>query len=103
VYTDAKSRTFLMEPSSEAKGPSPTAVSVETQTLDRITTALEKCNQLMERHLAASEITVPARALYFILRDAGFGRTPTQTQEQKQTPQQQEVTNQLHHQYGMRR
>jgi hypothetical protein len=62
-----------MEPSSEAKRPSIPTVSAEVQTLDRVPTALEKCNQLMERHLAAGELTVPARAVYFVLRDAGFG------------------------------
>lgn len=92
-----------MEPSSEAKRSSFTTVSAEIQTLDRMTTALEKCPQLVERHLAAGELTVPARALYFVLRDAGFGTPPTQTQEQKQTLKQQEVTDQLHHHYGMRR
>jgi hypothetical protein len=92
-----------MEPSSEAKQSSLTTVSAEIQTLDRMTTALEKYTQLVERHLAAGELTVPARALYFVLRDAGFGTSPTQAQEQKQTPKQQEVTNEIHHHYGMRR
>ena len=94
-----------MEPSSEAKRPSIPTVSTEIQTLDRMTTALEKCTQLMERHLAAGELTVPARALYFILRDAGFGSSPDpNTRRPKQTPKQRhDVTDEPHHHYGMRR
>lgn len=93
-----------MEPSSEAKQPSIPTVSMEIQTLDRMTTALEKCTQLMERHLVAGELTVPARALYFILRDAGFGSSQTQTEETKQTPKQRhDVTDEPHHHYGIRR
>jgi hypothetical protein len=92
-----------MEPASEAKQPQP-PVATESASLDRMITALQKTNQLMERHLAAGEKTVPARALYFILRDAGFGTSPTQKQEVKQAPKQQEQTvNELHHSYGFRR
>jgi len=79
-------------------------VTVHVSALERIQTALAKCTDLMERHLAAGEKTVPARALYFILRDVGYGRGATQKQEIKQAPQQQQQpTNQLHHNYGMRR
>lgn len=85
-----------MEPDNEAKSP-------ET-VLERMETALTKCAELMERHLAAGELTVPARALYFILRDAGFGTAHTETQEVKQAPKEQlEATNELQHRYGMRR
>ena len=85
-----------MDTDSEAKRP-------ET-VLERMENALAKCTELMERHLAAGEITVPARALYFILRDAGFGAAHTQTQEVKQAPKEQlEATNDVHHRYGMRR
>jgi hypothetical protein len=71
--------------------------------LERMTVALAKCTQLMERHLASGEQTVPARALYFILRDAGYGTSPTQKEEVKQTQKQEQQANQLHHSYGMRR
>jgi hypothetical protein len=65
--------------------------------------AVGKATQLLERHLAVGQKTVPARALYFILRDAGYG-TSAQKQTIKPTPKpEQEVTNQLHHTYGMRR
>ena len=57
--------------------------------LERMESALAKCTELMERHLAAGELTVPARALYFILRDAGFGTAHTQTHEVKQAPKEQ--------------
>jgi hypothetical protein len=88
----------------EAGKQRPARVSIQTETLERMTTALHKANQLMERHLAAGEKTVPARALYFILRDAGYGTSHAQTQEVKQAPQQQkEITNQLHHHYGIGR
>lgn len=96
-----------MQPSSEAKRPSTSADTAADRmetTLERMETALAKCTQLMERHLAAGEITVPARALYFILRDAGYGMTQPEAQELKQTAKQRhEPTNQLHHNYGMRR
>jgi hypothetical protein len=103
-----------MEPDSQAKWPDRPqmkldtdivgpAVMAGTDTLDRMTTALQKANQLMERHLAAGEKTVPAAALYFILRDAGFG-TSEQAQQVKQRPkQEQQPVNELHHQYGIRR
>ena len=85
-----------MDPSSEAKQ--------HNTVLERMENALAKCAELMERHLAAGELTVPARALYFILRDAGFGTTHTQTNEVKQAPKEQlEATNEVHHRYGMRR
>ena len=85
-----------MDTDSDAKRP-------ET-VLERMESALAKCTELMERHLAAGELTVPARALYFILRDAGFGTAHTQTQEVKQAPKEQlEAANELHHRYGMRR
>jgi hypothetical protein len=71
--------------------------------LERMENALAKCAQLIERHLAAGELTVPARALYFILHDAGFG-AHSQTQEVKQTPKEEQLTvNERHHHYGMRR
>jgi hypothetical protein len=57
----------------------------------------------MERHIASGEQTVPARALYFILRDAGYGTSPTQKEEVKQAPEQKQEANELHHSYGMRR
>jgi hypothetical protein len=92
-----------MEPDSQAKRSERPVVTVQTDTLDRMITALQKTNQLMEHHLAAGEKTVPARALYFILRDAGFG-TSTQKQEVKQAPKEQhQVNNELHHNYQMRR
>jgi hypothetical protein len=85
-----------MEPSSEAKR--------QDTILERMENALAKCAELMERHLAAGELTVPARALYFILRDAGFGTAETQTHEVKQSPKEQlEASNEHHHRYGMRR
>jgi hypothetical protein len=71
--------------------------------LERMTVALAKCTQLMERHLASGEQTVPARALYFILRDAGYGTSPTQKEEVKQAPKQEQQANQLNHNYGIRR
>jgi hypothetical protein len=71
--------------------------------LERMTVALTKANQLMERHLAAGEKTVPARALYFILRDAGYGTNPDQKEAIEQTPKQKQQANELHHSYGMRR
>jgi hypothetical protein len=71
--------------------------------LERMTVALAKCTQLMDRHLAAGEQTVPARALYFILRDAGYDTSPAQKEEAKQTPKQEQHDNELHHNYGMRR
>jgi hypothetical protein len=84
----------------------PTRVSVHIETLEKMTTALQKCHELMDRHLAAGQQTVPARALYFILRDAGYGMSRTQKQEveaSRQTLKQtQEPTNQLHHNYAMR-
>ncbi len=81
------------------------------QTLEQLETALAKCTQLMERHLAAGEQTVPARALYFILRDAGYGTSQIQKQEVQATQQEvqqapkrvPEPSNQVHHNYGMRR
>ena len=96
-----------MEPDNQAKRPA----DVANATLQRMETALAKCTQLMERHLAAGEKNVPARALYFILRDAGYGTTHTRKQEiqaRKQEVQQtqkriDQPTNQLHHNYGMRR
>ncbi len=80
------------------------------QTLEQLETALAKCSQLMERHLAAGEKTVPARALYFILRDAGYGTSLIQKQEVQATKQElqpapkrvPEPSNQFHHNYGMR-
>ena len=85
-----------MDPSSEANR--------HDTVLERMENALAKCAELMEQHLAAGELTVPARALYFILRDAGFGTTHTQTNEVKQAPKEQlEATNEVHHRYGMRR
>jgi hypothetical protein len=57
----------------------------------------------MERHLASGEQTVPARALYFILRDAGYGTSPVQKEEVKQAPKQEQQANELHHRYGIRR
>lgn len=71
--------------------------------LERMTVALAKCTQLMERHLASGEHTVPARALYFILRDAGYGTSPVQKEEVKQAPKQEQQANELHHRYGIRR
>jgi hypothetical protein len=89
-----------MEPNSQAKR----TAEVADVTLQRMESALAKCTELMERHLAAGEKTVPARALYFILRDAGYGAGPTQKQEVNQAPQQQQhPSNQLHHNYGIRR
>lgn len=89
-----------MEPDSQSKRPA----EVADVTLRRVESALAKCTELMERHLAAGEKTVPARALYFILREAGYGTGPTQKHEVNQAPQQrQQPTNQLHHNYGMRR
>jgi tRNA(Met) C34 N-acetyltransferase TmcA len=88
-----------MEPNSQAKRPA----EVADVKLQRMESALAKCTELMERHLAAGEKTVPARALYFILRDAGYRTSPTQKQMLNQAPQQQQPTNQLHHNYGMRR
>jgi flagellar biosynthesis regulator FlbT len=83
----------------------PPTTQVNTQKLRDMVTALQKATDLMETHIAAGQQTVPARALYFILRDAGFGSSPRQTQEVKQAPKQEqkELTNQLHHNYGMRR
>ena len=103
-----------MDTPSHPKQP-PTRVSIQIQTLERMTNALQKANQLMERHLAAGEKTVPAQALYFILRDAGYGNSqmiqaqavkqaPTQQQEVKPAPKpRQAPTDELHHNYGMRR
>ena len=96
-----------MEPDNQAKRHADIANAI----VQRMESALAKCTQLMERHLASGEKTVPARALYFILRDAGYGTTHTQKQEiqvQKQEVQQtqkriDQPTNQLHHNYGMRR
>jgi hypothetical protein len=107
-----------MQPPSEAKRPIPERPKEELrqpklqdpsippellEKLNRMTTALQKSTELLERHLAAGEKTVPARALYFVLRDAGFGTSQSQKQEVKQTPKQQQPTNELHHNYGMRR
>jgi hypothetical protein len=82
----------------------PARVSVQIETLEKMTTALQKANQLLERHIAAGQKTVPAAALHFILREAGFGSSQLQKQEVKQEPkQQQEVTNQLNHSHKVGR
>ncbi len=96
-----------MDSDNQAKQPLQTSEAA----LQRLETALAKATQLIERHLAAGQQTVPARALFFILRDAGYGTTHTQKQEiqaQKQELQQtqkriEQPTNQLHHNYGMKR
>jgi hypothetical protein len=95
-----------MEIDSEAKRPAQAAnigMDMVQGSLERMTVALAKCTQLMERHLASGEQTVPARALYFILRDAGYGTSPVQKEEVKQTPKQEQHANELHHNYGIRR
>jgi hypothetical protein len=95
-----------MDIDSEAKRPTEAAhigMDLVQGSLERMTVALAKCTQLMERHLASGEQTVPARALYFILRDAGYGTSPAQKEEVKQEPKQEQQTNQLHHSYGLRR
>jgi hypothetical protein len=95
-----------METDSQAKRPVEAAnlgLDMVQGSLERMTVALAKCTQLMERHIASGEQTVPARALYFILRDAGYSPNPTQKEEVKQTPKQEQPTNHLHHNYGMRR
>jgi hypothetical protein len=82
----------------------PTRVSVQIETLEKMTTALQKANQLLERHIGAGQKTVPAAALHFILREAGFGSSQLPEQEVKQAPkQQQEVTNQLNHSHKVGR
>jgi hypothetical protein len=95
-----------MEIDSEAKRPTEAAnigMDMVQSSLERMTVALAKCTQLMERHLASGQQTVPARALYFILRDAGYGSSPVEKEELKQAPKQEQEVNQLHHSYGMRR
>lgn len=110
--------SFPMNPDSEAKRsirpdqpalerglsvPSDPWATLRAETLDRMQTALAKCTDLMGRHLLAGEKTVPARALYFILRDAGFGTSPVEKQQIKQTPKQEQQTDRLHHNYGIKR
>jgi hypothetical protein len=96
-----------MEPVNEAKRldqTEPAATFTDNNTLDRVITALQKANELMERHLAAGELTVPARALFFILRDAGFGNGQNHRQELKQPPrQEQSAASELHRHHGIRR
>lgn len=95
-----------MDIDSEAKRPAQAAnigLDMVQGSLERMTVALAKCTQLMERHLASGEQTVPARALYFILRDAGYGTSLAQKEDVKQTPKQEQQANELHHSYGMRR
>jgi hypothetical protein len=82
---------------SEAKPPA----ALDEERIQRLETALDKATQLMERHLAAGQQTVPARALFFILRDAGYANS-TQKQEVK-LEQNHQLSNELHHSYGMRR
>ena len=95
-----------MDIDSQAKRPTEAAhigMDLVQASLERMTVALTKCSQLMERHLASGEQTVPARALYFILRDAGYGTNHAQKEVVKQTPKQEQTVNELHHSYGMRR
>jgi hypothetical protein len=99
VYS-SKIKDFFMEPSSEAKQQSTPETSVENTAkqlaiaaqnaqIERMVAAIQKAEQLLDRHLAAGEKTVPARALHAILREAGFGTNREQKQEVKQAPQQQ--------------
>ena len=92
-----------MESSSEAKPPQRASANAESQALERMVTALQKANELMERHLANGQKTVPARALYFILRDAGFGNSQQTQEVRRVAKQQEEAINELHHSYGFRR
>jgi hypothetical protein len=90
-----------MEPVNEAKPldqTEPAATFTDNNTLDRVITALQKANELME------QLTVPARALFFILRDAGFGNGQNHRQELKQPPrQEQSAASELQHHHGIRR
>jgi hypothetical protein len=77
-----------MEAVSQAKQPDSSVIASELAALKeqatRMNAALQKAEQLLERHLLAGEKTIPARALHAILRD-GYG--PQQNQEIRQAPQ----------------
>jgi hypothetical protein len=72
------------------------------ESIRRAVHALNQITNLMERHSAAGDLTVPVRAIYAVLRDAGYGNAHLQQQLQQRAKRAEVKAEQPEQNRGMR-